>query len=125
MPCTKDVLLLHTSRSSYQVYIWKCALQAIISPQPTSEFGWEIKDGQVLVKWMTMPVAPDGILENVNCGCKSGCLTRRCACVKAELRCTDLCGCSGCVNVDGEDNSMTDDDENDDFDDDVEADMFD
>ena len=71
-PCTKDVLL-HASRVSYQAYIWKCALQAIISPPSLADFGWEIKDGQVLVKWRTIPVAPDNILENVNCGCRSGC----------------------------------------------------
>ena len=70
-----------------------------------------------------MPVAPDGILENVNCGCKSGCSTRQCACVKAELKCTGLCGCNGCVNFDGEDNSMTDDEENDEFDDDDDDDV--
>ena len=71
---------------------------------------------------MTMPVTPNGILEDVKCGYKSGCSTRRCACVKAELKCTGLCSCNGCVNFDGEDNSMTVDGENDEFDDDVEAD---
>ena len=86
-----------------------------------TDFGWEIKDGQVVVKWMTMPVAPNGILGNVKCGCKSGCSTRRCACVKAELKCTGLCGCNGCVNFDSKDSSMTDE-ENVEFDDDVEAD---
>lgn len=99
IPCTKDVLLLHTSRASYQAHIWKCALQAIISPPSMDDFGWEIKDGQVLVKWMSMPVAPDGILENVNCGCRSGCSTKRCACVRAELKCTGLCGCNNCMNI--------------------------
>ena len=109
-------------RKMYCYCIKKSSLQAIISPPPITDFGWEIKDGQVLVKWMTMPVAPDGILEDVKCGCKSGCSTRRCACVKAELKCTGLCGFNGCVNFDGEDNSMTVDGENDEFDDDVEAD---
>ena len=42
--------------------------------------------------------------------------------MKAELKCTGLCGCKGCVNFDGEDNSMTDDEKNYEFDDDVEAD---
>ena len=42
--------------------------------------------------------------------------------MKAELKCTGLCGCDGCVHFDSEDNSMTDDEENDEYDDDVEAD---
>ena len=44
---------------------------------------------------------------NVNCGCKSGCSTtsyevgcstRRCACQKADLKCTCLCSCCECTN---------------------------
>ena len=119
MPCTKDVLLLHTKRASYQAYLWRNALQATLSPPPISEFGWEINDGNVRVKWMTMPAAPDGILENVNCGCKSGCSTRRCACVKAELKCTGLCACRDCLNIEGDGNEVADDDDDDDFDDDI------
>jgi hypothetical protein len=111
MPCTKDVLLLHTKRASYQAYLWRNALQATLSPPPISEFGWEINDGNVRVKWMTMPAAPNGILENVNCGCKSGCSTRRCACVKAELKCTGLCACRDCLNIEGDGNEIADDDE--------------
>ena len=105
-PCKKDVLLLHTSRASYLAYIWKCALQAIISPPSMADLGWEIKDGQVLVKWMTMRVAPDNIPEN--CGCRSGCSSKRCACVKAELKCTGLCGCNNCMSIKGGDNTMAD-----------------
>jgi hypothetical protein len=62
-----------------------------------SEFGWEVNEGQVNIRWMTKAAAPDGILENVNCGCKSGCSTRRCSCQKAELKCTGLCSC--CTNL--------------------------
>jgi hypothetical protein len=37
--------------------------------QSASLFGtWEVNEGQVNIRWMTMPAAPDGILENVNCG---------------------------------------------------------
>jgi hypothetical protein len=82
----------------------KCTPSNAITPS-------EINDGNVRVKWMTMPAAPDGILENVNCGCKSGCSTRRCACVKAELKCTGLCACRDCLNIEGDGNEIADDDE--------------
>ena len=59
-----------------------------------TEFGWEVNKGQVNIRWMTKAAAPDEILEN--CGCKSGCSTRRCPCQKAELKCTGLCSC--CTN---------------------------
>ena len=55
----------------------------------------------------------------VNCGCRSGCSSKRCACVKAELKCTGLCGCNNCMNIKDGDNTMTDDDKNDEFDEDV------
>ena len=111
MPCTKDVLLQHTNRASYQCRIWKSALQPVMSPPSISEFGWEVNDGQVSIRWMTMLLAPDGILENVNCGCKSGCSTRRCACRKAELKCTGLCSCCDCANA--SESSWSDDDDDD------------
>ena len=116
MPCTKDALLLHTNRASYQACLWKSALIPVISPPPISDSGWEVNERQVTVKWMTMPAAPDAILENVNCGCKSGCSSRRCACVKAELKCTSLCSCLGCTNVSTNANELSDDDSDDDDD---------
>ena len=64
-----------------------------------------------------MAAAPDGILENVNCGCKSGCSTRRCACRKAELNCTGLCSCCECTNApdqNADENDLSDDDDDDD-----------
>jgi hypothetical protein len=45
-----------------------------------------------------MTAAPDGILENINCGCKSGCSRRCCSCQKAEMKCTGLCSCCDCTN---------------------------
>lgn len=98
MPCMLDVLEKHTSRSAYQACIWKRALNPIISPPSIVEHGWIVDDGTVKLKWMNLPSAPESILENVNCGCKSGCRTKRCSCLKAELKCTTLCSCSGCTN---------------------------
>ena len=47
---------------------------------------------------MDLLPAPDDILENVECSCKSGCSTNRCSCFKGILSCTSLCKCSGCTN---------------------------
>ena len=50
---------------------------------------------------MTLPVAPDSVLEIVNCSCKTGCKSNRCSCKKSNLSCTDLCECSdSCKNKD-------------------------
>ena len=117
MPCTRNVLIQHTLRAVYQASIWKSAILQIESPPSINDFGWTITDdGIVKVKWMTLPAAPDGILENVNCGCKSGCSSRRCACKKAELKCTSLCSCTNCENesdkvVEGEEDQESDGDD--------------
>ena len=86
MPCTRDVLMQHTLRAVYQASIWKGALLQTLSAPSINDFCWNVTDdGIVKVKWMTLPAAPDGILENVNCGCKSGCSSRRCACKKGKI----------------------------------------
>jgi hypothetical protein len=36
-----------------------------MSPPYISEFGWEVNQGQVNIRWMTMLAAPDGILETL------------------------------------------------------------
>jgi hypothetical protein len=79
-----------------------------------------------------MLAAPDGILETLTaCGCKSGysttlypgfslcwtwyevgCSTRRCACQKAELKCTGICSCCECTNFpdqNTDENNLSDD----------------
>lgn len=73
-------------------------------------------------------VAPDSILNIVNCKCKQPCDTKRCSCVKNGLQCSDLCCCSNCQNkkadsyesdssTDAEDVDSCDDDYDDDVDD--------
>ena len=73
--------------------------------------------------------APDAVLHLVKCGCATEkCSTNRCQCLKAGLKCTDLCSCMDgrdelCDNVadsDEEDNDEPDDDGDEDDEDDAE-----
>ena len=48
---------------------------------------------------MTLPAAPDPLLEIVKCTCKTGCKTQRCSCTKAQQKCSDLCSCESCSNI--------------------------
>ena len=43
---------------------------------------------------MTIPPAPDSILEFIHCNCNTSCGTKRCPCLIAGLDCTELCKCS-------------------------------
>ena len=81
-----------------------------------TEHGWErITEGQIDIQWNTLKPAPDALLEFVACGCKkSKCINKQCRCQKANLKCTDLCGCNNdCENLEldseNENKSSTDD----------------
>ena len=109
LPPTQDCLKKHIERAAYQAFIWKqCLLAEAAPPSPVGN-GWEIRDGELRHHWMTTNVAPDQLLEFVNCGCKKGCNTQRCSCLKAALRCTELCKCTNCKNT----TDSTSDDEDD------------
>ena len=112
MPCTKDALNKHIQRSVYQAAIWQNALSAMIDCPDITNHGWLVGDnGSVSINWMDLPPAPDGILENVECSCKKGCVTNRCACVKSKLSCTSVCKCVSCVNEKENDDELSSDGE--------------
>jgi hypothetical protein len=72
----------------------------IMAPDITNH-GWAVANNMVSIVWMDLPPAPDGVLENVHCGCKSGCSNNRCSCFKENLHCTDMCRYEGCPNRSG------------------------
>jgi hypothetical protein len=113
MPPNQDSLDQHVSRANYQCYIWRHASQPLLNMEPFCNHGWKLDDcGNVLVDWMTIPPAPDSVLDFANCKCKKACQNNRCSCLKAKLKCSDLCKCIGCRNrngnVDGNDESDSD-----------------
>jgi len=60
-----------------------------------------------------LPPAPDVVLHLVKCGCKEiKCSTKSYACIRAELACTDVCGCTNtdetCENCQSHQDVMSD-----------------
>jgi hypothetical protein len=75
-------------------------MQATLSLPSFCSHGWKLdEEGNMVGDWMTIPAPPDSILELVNCKCKKGCGNRRCSCVRASLKCSDLCACDDCQNT--------------------------
>ena len=96
LPPTCDGLLKHIERANYQTAVWSRCLTAHMNvPSPIGN-GWKLADGEIEIEWMTRPPAPESLLEYTDCKCKTGCLTNRCSCKKASLKCTELCSCAGC-----------------------------
>ena len=51
-----------------------------------------------------LPPAPESIIELTVCGCKTCCNSNRCKCLKnGRLKCTEMCKCENCENVEAED----------------------
>ncbi|XP_028411728.1 uncharacterized protein LOC114534481 [Dendronephthya gigantea] len=99
LPPNQDSLDQHALRANFQCYIWRHATQPMLHLPTFYNHGWKVDgEGNVEIAWMTIPAAPDSILEFVNCKCTKGCENRRCSCLKASLKCTDVCQCHDCKN---------------------------
>jgi hypothetical protein len=85
-------------RANYQTAVWNQSLLPQMNVPSPAGNGW-ILDGEYKIVWMTLPPAPDSLLEIVKCTCKTGCNTQRCSCLKAQLKCGDLCSCETCTNI--------------------------
>lgn len=56
--------------------------------------GWRIEgNGDLTIDWLSLPPAPQSILEFLSCKCKTGCARGNCSCRRHMLLCTDACGC--------------------------------
>lgn len=98
IPPTKNALEQHVKRSVYLAgFIWGQALTGNPTLPSPEVWGWKRneKDSLLVPYWSSLPEASKGCSELIKCGCKSSCIKRWYSCVKANLRCTHLCFCSG------------------------------
>lgn len=100
LPPNQDSLQKHVERANFQAAIYK---QCLIPNQEIGEpenNGWKMDEGKLAIHWMTLPPAPEGIMELVHCSCKkTKCAQNKCSCFSQELKCTDLCSCLDCFNT--------------------------
>ena len=60
-------------------------------PPSAADWGWKLSATGWQPLWTILPEASLSCYELIHCGCKKGCTTRQCKCVKAALQCTALC----------------------------------
>ena len=92
LPPTKDELVQHAKRANYQAFIWKRALEMNPELPGPDGYGWKIENGQLKYVWMENEIAPESILEMVECNCSRKKCSTACQCVSYGLKCTDLEG---------------------------------
>ena len=94
IPPTQAALRQHIKRASYQANCWNKAMIPNPEIPSLSHWGWWKDTTGWQPQWTTLPEASQSCHELIRCGCIKGCITR-CKCVKAALKCTLLCSCSG------------------------------
>jgi hypothetical protein len=94
LPPTSDSFNQHCQRAWRQAFIWRNAFEQfdIIGLYPIKDYGYErTNDGQLFIRWMTIPAKPDHTSLSRCETCTSGC--RSCKCAKSHVPCTYFCGC--------------------------------
>ena len=94
IPPTQGALKQHIKRASYQAHCWSMAVIQILELPSPAEWGWWKDATGWHPLWTTLPEASQCCHELIRCAYKKGC-TVRYKCVKAALKCTLLCSCSG------------------------------
>lgn len=95
---TLDALEQHSKRAAFQGgYVWGQCLEALQSLPDPSLWGWRRSEDEKFWEpvWTTVPLVQEALLALTKCGCKKECMSR-CKCIKANLKCTELCECRGC-----------------------------
>lgn len=117
LPPTSAALYQAILRTQYQLLMWHNDIIANpVLPSPKN-FGWSWDEEEKMwsAEMTTLPPAPNAIIHLVKCNCAKGnCSTRRCQCMKSDLKYTELCGCADgdeCenMNVDDKDSTECDD----------------
>ncbi|KAK7491791.1 hypothetical protein BaRGS_00017047 [Batillaria attramentaria] len=108
LPPTSSAARYHSYRVYFQVQEWaNLAEKGELLPE---NWGWELRENQLLPVTMDLPPAPEVLLNIINCSCKKDCSSGKCSCRKHGLACTTACGeCHGisCTNsVQFEDSEM-------------------
>ena len=88
----------HILRAVLQATKWCRCFEKQRTELDPSNWGWEKVDNKYLPFWSELIEASLGCRELIKCNCKRAC-RGRCKCFQQELKCTELCSCSGqCTN---------------------------
>ena len=122
LPPCQSSLRLHVSRANYQAAVWKRATEACPDTPSPHGYGWNVNTSTIEFVWLGSRPAPEEVLELLSCTCKRKCTDDSCCCIKAGLKCTEMCSLK-CNNMADEEDEreMTESNESEDEDvDDVE-----
>ena len=105
IPPTRDALALHAKKAAYMSGVWgQCLILNQNLPSP-SDWGWTTNSSQQWTPaWTSLPTAAQSGEELIRCSCKT--CDVKCKCIRAGLRCTELCSCRECRDFDSSDDDF-------------------
>ena len=96
LPPTENAFELHVLRSLHQIAISKSAHNPSPAYPSAAMFGRKVVNGKLVPIMITKLPKPTELQDPKYCRCKkSKCRTRRCFCVKEDIRCVIECKCAG------------------------------
>ena len=91
LPPCQSSLRLHVSRANYQAAIWRRATEACPDIPSPHGHGWNMNCSTLEFVWLGSRPPPEEVLELMSCNCKRKCAVDTCCCIKAGLKCTEMC----------------------------------
>ena len=96
-PPTVAATTQHIMRAQLQAVVWEGAVKKELVTLDPTKYGYGADLAPIP---STLPPAPQGIMDGMQCGCKTNCSTNRCRCQRLQTPCSELCNCSPemCIN---------------------------
>ena len=93
LPLCDSSLRPHVTAANYQAAFWRGAIVSLLVIPSPHGHGWEVDNASYVVEfvWLGTKPAPEKELELLSCTCKRACMIESCCCLKAGLKCTDMC----------------------------------
>ena len=118
LPPTDEALELNIRRAHFVAIMWKNCLSGFPPNLDPCDYGWEKREDGVSLTPTMLPdgvaVTPEEVLKITRCNCASSkCVNKRCPCKKADVDCTEFCGCKDCENHKEPELEMLNNDNND------------
>ena len=98
LPPSVEALQRHWLRTIWVVEYWEQSCHNDI----IDYFGWSVNENSLVVNWDSdknvMAIRKRVTFLTKGCGCRTGCTSKKCKCVRDEIPCGPGCLCKNCKN---------------------------
>ena len=102
LPPSIEALERHWLRSIWVLHYWEQSCNNNVTLLPIDYFGWTVTEEKLMVDWDSddniMAIRKRVSFLTKGCGCKTGCSTKKCKCLKNDMPCGPGCSCQTCEN---------------------------